>query len=240
MTAPSCIKRGVRGAKPGVPHKKRQRPNTDTATPSVTLASTQSAETSASASPINSRSSHYLQPLAPGHNPISSAASVILRLEYCNSVLAGAPLSITAPLQTSTERRGAYDFELQLTDNVTPCLLQLHWLPVGWRIQFKLFTIIHSIFTGKCPTYFRNIVRSVSAMNMRSVLRSSLLADYYSLLSLRTNFSERAFCHVGHTAWNAWPTHTRDVTPDIQLLKTLLACLLTFTNMFFNSSYRLL
>jgi len=116
MTAPSCIKRGVRGAKPGVPHKKRQRPNTDTATPSVTLASTQSAETSASASPINSRSSHYLQPLAPGHNPISSAASVILRFEYCNSVLAGAPLSITAPLQPvqNAAARMISNFNLQI------------------------------------------------------------------------------------------------------------------------------
>jgi len=27
-------------------------------------------------------------------------------------------------------------------DHVTPCLLQLHWLPVRWRVQFKLQTLL--------------------------------------------------------------------------------------------------
>ena len=47
----------------------------------------------------------------------------------------------------NTERCGSLIFELHLTDHVTSSLLQLHWLPVRWRIQFKLCAIAYSIFT---------------------------------------------------------------------------------------------
>ena len=30
-------------------------------------------------------------------------------------------------------------------------LLHLHWLPVRWRVQFKLRCLMHSIFHGRCP-----------------------------------------------------------------------------------------
>ena len=36
-------------------------------------------------------------------------------------------------------------FELGLREHVTPGLLQLHWLPVRWRIQNKLCAIMQSI-----------------------------------------------------------------------------------------------
>ena len=47
-------------------------------------------------------------------------------------------------------------FELGPREHVTPCLLQLHWLPVRWRIQFKLCCIMHSVFNGNCPAYLRH------------------------------------------------------------------------------------
>jgi len=30
-------------------------------------------------------------------------------------------------------------------DHITPSLLQLHWLPVRWRVQFKLCVIMHCV-----------------------------------------------------------------------------------------------
>jgi len=46
------------------------------------------------------------------------------------------------------------------------CLLQLHWLPVRWRIQFKLCCIMHSVFNGNCPAYLSYIVQTVSASRL--------------------------------------------------------------------------
>jgi len=35
---------------------------------------------------------------------------------------------------------------------------QQHWLPIHWRIQYKLNVLMHGIITGKCPNYLQTIV----------------------------------------------------------------------------------
>jgi len=87
---------------------------------------------------------------------------ILQRLDYCNSVLAGLPASSMIPLQqvqnaaarSSDSQSGSpsmsnlYLIELQtvwgkrLLTNITPALQQLHWLPVYYRIQYKIIIII--------------------------------------------------------------------------------------------------
>ena len=57
-------------------------------------------------------------------------AVVIYRLDYCNSLSAGAPLVTLAPLQRVQNAAARLIFELTPTDHISPSLLQLHWLPV--------------------------------------------------------------------------------------------------------------
>jgi len=57
-------------------------------------------------------------------------ALVISRLDYCNAVLAGLPQTTTAPLQRVQNTAARLIFKLGPRELVTPCLLQLHWLPV--------------------------------------------------------------------------------------------------------------
>ena len=67
-------------------------------------------------------------------------ALVISRLDYCNSLLAGLQFSTTEPLQRVQNAAARLIFELSPSEHitVTPSLLQLHWLPIRWRVQFKL------------------------------------------------------------------------------------------------------
>ena len=74
------------------------------------------------------------------------------------------PQTTIAPLQRVQNAAARLVFELGPRQHVTPCLLQLHWLPVRWRIQFKLCCIMHSVFNGKCPVYLSDIVQTVSAI----------------------------------------------------------------------------
>jgi len=57
-------------------------------------------------------------------------------------------------------------------------LLQLHWLPVRWRVQFKLCSIMHSVLYGTCPAYLTNIVESAGVGRTRSGLRSTSSTDF--------------------------------------------------------------
>ena len=61
------------------------------------------------------------------------------RLDYCNSVLAGLPTSTLQPLQRvqNAAARARLMFGLSRSDHVTPTLIQLHWLPVSYRIKLS-------------------------------------------------------------------------------------------------------
>jgi len=98
-------------------------------------------------------------------------ALVISRLDYCNSLLARLPLCTTEPLQCVQNAAARLIFELSLSENITPSLLQLHWLPICWRIQFKLCCFMHAVVTGCCPAYLGSIMQP--ATQLRSGLRPS-------------------------------------------------------------------
>jgi len=72
------------------------------------------------------------------------------------------------------ERVKTYKKTQKTTANVVmPTLIQLHWLPVSYRIKFKLCCIIHAIHYGRSLAYLTETVQSVSASRSRSGLCSS-------------------------------------------------------------------
>ena len=72
-------------------------------------------------------------------------ALIMSRLDYCNSVLAALPTSMLQPLQRVQNAAARLVFGSSRSDHVTPTLIQLHWLPVSYRIKFKLCCLVHGI-----------------------------------------------------------------------------------------------
>ena len=50
-------------------------------------------------------------------------------------------------------------FNLGRKEHVTPCLFQLHWLPVQFRITHKLCVMMHNIHVGKAPCYLSDALQ---------------------------------------------------------------------------------
>jgi len=76
---------------------------------------------------------------------------------HCNTCFTVLSL---APLQHVQNAAARLIFELTPRDHITPSLLQqLHWLPVRWRIEYKLCCIMHSVHTGRRLAYLRNTVQ---------------------------------------------------------------------------------
>ena len=123
--------------------------------------------------------------------------------------MAGLPQVTFEPLQRVQNAAAWLILDLNLWNHVTPGLRQLHWLPVRWRIQYKLCTIMQSIHTGRCPVCMAECVQTVANSATRTGLRSSNSSQYVTP-RLRTRFGERAFSFAGPAAWNSLPAELRD------------------------------
>ena len=139
-------------------------------------------------------------------------AFILSRLDYCNSVLAALPESTIGPLQHVQNAAARLIFGLRTSDHITDSLIQLHWLPIRWRIQYKLCLMMHSIYrnSDRSPAYLADMVQPAST---RSTWRlQSRESGLFDVPCLRTKFGERAFSFSGPSAWNALPIDIRDET----------------------------
>ncbi len=47
--------------------------------------------------------------------------------------------------------------KIKLTEHITPELMSLHWLPVKYRIQYKILLLTHKAQHGKVPKYLQDL-----------------------------------------------------------------------------------
>jgi len=118
-------------------------------------------------------------------------------------VLSALPQSTVEPPQCMQNAAARMIFNLSRTEHVTPCLSQLHRLPVQFRITFKLCVMMHNIHVGKAPNYLSDVVELTSTRVTRPDLRSSSSTTSYVTLHLRTKFGERAFSFAEPASWNS-------------------------------------
>ena len=70
-----------------------------------------------------------------------ACATVAGRLDYCNSVLVGVSAANISKLQRVQNSLARIVVGSKRCDHITPVLAELHWLPVKYRIQYKLALI---------------------------------------------------------------------------------------------------
>ena len=90
------------------------------------------------------------------------SAFVFSRLDYCNGILSGLSLATIAPLQRVQNAAAPLVLALSRSDHVRPALRELHWLPVVYRIKFKLALVMFTIHTHQCPDYLTDSVHPYS------------------------------------------------------------------------------
>src|SRR6218665_1002669 len=90
-------------------------------------------------------------------------ALVISRLDYCNSVLSGLPLSTLQPLSSVLHTAARLIKDLSPRDHITNTLKQLPWLPIHARIAFKISLLMYHIHSGTSPSYMSSMVTPCSA-----------------------------------------------------------------------------
>ena len=86
-------------------------------------------------------------------------------------------------------------------DHVTEQMKKLHWLPIKYRINFKLCLMMHAAVNGQCPQYLRDIVHPLSTLPGRNRLRVAA-SGQFDIPRTRTVLSERACSVASSREWN--------------------------------------
>ena len=92
--------------------------------------------------------------------------------------------------------------------HITLVLRELHWLPVKFRVEFKIALLVFKTLNGLAPQYLSEL------LVVKPRTRYSLRSDSETLLVIpkvtRKTFGDRAFFHAGPTVWNALPSSLRN------------------------------
>ena len=129
-------------------------------------------------------------------------------------------VSTTTPLQRAQNAAARLVTGIGLRDHVTPALQQLHWLPVQYRITFKLCLLMHKIHTKRAPSYLTDKVTATADLQSRAGLRSASTSKY-QIPRTRIKFGERTFSYTGPSAWNSLPHHVREITDTTRFTRQL-------------------
>ena len=124
------------------------------------------------------------------------------QLDYCNSVLYGAPASSIQVLQRVQNNAARIVLQAPRRSHAQPLLHELHWLPIQHRIEYKVAVLtFKSRSSATAPTYLsRHIKARVSERTLRSSAVRLLDKPF-----TRTYFVRRAFCCSAPTVWNSLP-----------------------------------
>ena len=109
-------------------------------------------------------------------------------------------------------------------DHVTPLLMELHWLPVKFRCQYKTAVLAYRHFEGSLPPYLSSSLCTYEpSRSLRSSNEKLLKIPKRNLKS----FGQRSFSFLAPSLWNSLPATLRNVPTLSQFksqLKTFIVC----------------
>ena len=134
----------------------------------------------------------------------SGASLVQSRLDYANSIMYGMSASNMHKLQSvqnSLTRVVTVVLPSLRHLSASERLTYLHWLPVHYRIQFKIATLTYKTLATCQPSYLYNLLQVYHPSRaLRSSTQQLLHVPYMS-----TDFGRRAFSYSCPATWNSIP-----------------------------------
>ena len=135
-------------------------------------------------------------------------ALVMSRIDYANSLLIGANKSYLYRLQLIQNSAARLIASVSFRDHITPILFQLHWLPVEFRVRFKVLVLCFNCLQGTAPDYLIDLIKLYQPSR---TLRSST-QGFLHVPKSSSKFGDRSFAVFAPKEWNKLPKHVRSHT----------------------------
>ncbi|KAI2645958.1 RNA-directed DNA polymerase from mobile element jockey [Labeo rohita] len=143
--------------------------------------------------------------------PVSDAEKLVhafmtSRLDYCNALLGGCPASSINKLQIVQNAAARVLTRSRKYDHITPILKSLHWLPIRFRISYKIALLTYKALNGLAPAYLTSLLpRYNPSRSLRSQNSGLLVVPRIA----KSTKGGRAFSHLAPKLWNSLPDNVR-------------------------------
>ena len=125
-------------------------------------------------------------------------AFVTSRLDNMNSLLYNIPECLLTKLQRVQNNAARLIMKQRKSCHITPILSDMHWLPVAFRIKYKILLLVFKCLHGRGPAYLTSLLKEYCPPR-------SLRSSSQSLLSrpkTKKKYGDRAFAVAGPELWN--------------------------------------
>ena len=137
------------------------------------------------------------------------------RLDYCNSILYGIDdIDLTRLQRVQNQLARLVTKSPPFTCSI-PLLRSLHWLPVRFRILFKISLLTYKTLREKQPVYLHSMLAaSIPSRSLRSNNDNTL-----SVPRIKNNTGARAFHYCTPSLWNNLPLSVRSASSVSTFMK---------------------
>ena len=115
---------------------------------------------------------------------------------------------------TRVHARDLYRICRSKFSHITPHLKKLHWLPVRYRVQFKIGLITYKILNQGQPVYLRELIHpySFSRNTRRSTPKLKFLQTptFDRRVHKSIKHISNSFSHYALALWNSFSFHVRN------------------------------
>ena len=146
-----------------------------------------------------------------------ACSSVMNRLDYCNAILYGVTNQNILRLQRVENRLARVVCSAPYRSPSAPLLQSLHWLPVSYRITYKIAMLTFKTKLHHQPIYLFTMLQDYTPSRQ---LRSSS-AGLLKRQTTSTKTSDRAFSVAAVKIWNDLPLTVRSATSAQQFARRL-------------------
>lgn len=140
------------------------------------------------------------------HFEILIHAFITARLDYCNALYVGVNQTLLTRLQMVQNAAARLLVGVKKREHITPILASLHWLPVRFRIDFKILLFVFKCLHGLAPPYLSDLLHPYAPSRSLRSADLSLLTVPKTKRKLR---GDRAFSVAAPKLWNDLPLYIR-------------------------------
>ena len=169
----------------------------------------------------------HLRNISAIGNHLSSATTeqlihslVSSRLDYCNSLLYCVPKYKIKYLQRVQNVAARIVTRCPRRDHITPHLESLHWLPVEFRIVFKILLLAYKYMNNLAPNYLSELVTPYTQERYPTKAKFEHRFNNSPIFKLKS-YGERSFTFAAPTEWNKLPLEIK-TTSSVESFKSKL------------------